>query len=96
MHAYVVNMHICVCACCIYVETRSHSQFSASFVFYLIQVLIYLFILSFLRQDLLLNLELSNSARLASELQRLSCGSPTPPQRVEGLWPCAVPALHEC
>lgn len=73
MHAYVVNMHICVHACCMYVEARSHSQFSASFVFCLIQVLIYLFILSFLRQDLLLNLELSNSARLASELQRLSC-----------------------
>lgn len=28
MHAYVVNMHICVRACCIYVEARNHSVFS--------------------------------------------------------------------
>lgn len=66
------DAHLCVCMLYMCGGQKSFSVFSL-ICFLLIQVLIYLFILSFLRQDLLLNLELSNSARLASELQRLSC-----------------------
>lgn len=74
VYACICSKHAHLCACMLYICGGQKSFSVFSFIcFLLIQVLIYLFILSFLRQDLLLNLELSNSARLASELQRLSC-----------------------